>query len=181
MYAQQKQISYIKADGAWYHVYDESGKKVNTMSKQTVGKVVGWGTDFFVAVDGAWVKTYDVTGKKICTMSKQSAGEVIGVSINSFTCPDFRIFSRMCLYYARQTKKSKDMATTIKTSSKNYFNKIQKYLNNKRVFFTPSLNLGVYALTIFDLNQDQTTSLISKMTKHFHLSPKQQEPLALAA
>jgi hypothetical protein len=73
------------------------------------------------------------------------------------------------------------MATTIKTSSKNYFNKIQKYLNNKRVFFTPSLNLGVYALTIFDLNQDQTNSLISKMTKHFHLSPKQQEPLALAA
>ena len=38
------------------------------------------------------------------------------------------------------------MATTIKTSSKNYFNKIQKYLNNKRVFFTSSLNLGVYAL-----------------------------------
>ena len=73
------------------------------------------------------------------------------------------------------------MATTIRTSSKNYFNKIQKYLNNKRVFFTPSLNLGVYALTIFDLNQDQTNSLISKMTKHFHLSPKQQEPLALAA
>ena len=88
MYAQQRQISYIKSDGAWYHVYDESGKKVNTMSKQTVGKVVGWGTDFFVAVDGAWVKTYDVTGKKICTMSKQSAGEVIGVSINSFTCRD---------------------------------------------------------------------------------------------
>jgi hypothetical protein len=72
------------------------------------------------------------------------------------------------------------MATTIKTSSKNYFNKIQKYLNNKRVFFTPSLTLGVYALTIFDLNQDQTNSLISKMTKHFHLT-KQREPLALAA
>ena len=72
------------------------------------------------------------------------------------------------------------MATTIKTNSKNYFNKIQKYLNNKRVFFTPSFNLGVYTLTIFDLNQDQTNSLISKMTKHFHLT-KQQEPLALAA
>ncbi len=82
------------------------------------------------------------------------------------------------------------MTTTIRTSSKNYFNKIQKYLrstcgrlqgkNNKRVFFTPSLNLGVYALTIFDLNQDQTDSLITKMTKHFHLT-KQQEPWALAA
>ena len=77
-------------------------------------------------------------------------------------------------------KKSKDMATTIRTSSKNYFNKIQKYLHNKRVFFTPSLNLGVYALTIFDLSEVETTSLISKMTKHFHLT-KQQEPLALAA
>jgi len=73
------------------------------------------------------------------------------------------------------------MATTIKTSSKNYFNKIQKYLNNKRVFFTPSFNLGVYALTIFDLTNDETTSLISKMTKHFHLYPKQLEALALAA
>ena len=75
------------------------------------------------------------------------------------------------------------MATTIRTSSKNYFTKIQKYLNNKRVFFTPSLNNGVYTLTLFDLPSSQTTSLIHKMTKHFHLSPlSQQEPnLALAA
>ena len=73
------------------------------------------------------------------------------------------------------------MTTTIKTSSKNYFNKIQKYLNNKRIFFTPSLNDGIYALTIFDLTTTETNSLIQKMTKHFHLSHKQQEPLALAA
>ena len=73
------------------------------------------------------------------------------------------------------------MATTIKTSSKNYFNKIQKYLNNKRLFFTSSLNDRVYTLTLFDLSSSQTTSLIQKMTKHFHLSPKQSEPLALAA
>ena len=73
------------------------------------------------------------------------------------------------------------MATTITTSSKNYFNKIQKYLHNKKVFFTPSLNLGVYALTIFDLTNVETTSLLNKMTKHFHLYPKQLEPMALAA
>ena len=73
------------------------------------------------------------------------------------------------------------MATTIRTSSKNYFNKIQKYLNNKRLFFTPSINNGVYTLTIFELSSPQTTLLIQKMTKHFHLSPKQSEPLALAA
>ena len=73
------------------------------------------------------------------------------------------------------------MTTTIRTSSKNYFNKIQKYLNNKRLVFTPSTNNGVYTLTIFDLSSSQTTSLIQKMTKHFHLSPKQSELLALAA
>ena len=72
------------------------------------------------------------------------------------------------------------MTTTIRTSSENYFNKIQKYLTNKRVFFTSSLNKGVYTLTIFDLTSIETNSLIAKMTKHFHLT-KQQEPLALAA
>ena len=73
------------------------------------------------------------------------------------------------------------MTTTIKTSSKNYLNKIQKYLNNKRLFFTPSINNEVYSLTIFDLSSSQTNTLIQKMTKHFHLLPNQQEPLALAA
>ena len=73
------------------------------------------------------------------------------------------------------------MTTTIKTSSKNYFNKIQKYLTNKRIFFTPSFNNGVYALTIFELINIEIDSLITKMTKHFHLSPIQQELQALAA
>ena len=73
------------------------------------------------------------------------------------------------------------MTTTIRTSSKNYFNKIQKYIKNKRVFFTSSIENGVYTLTIFDLTNIEINSLIIKMTKHFHLSPKQQEPLALAA
>ena len=73
------------------------------------------------------------------------------------------------------------MTTTIRTNSKNYFNKIHKYLYNKRVFFTSSVENGIYALTIFELTNIEIDSLISKMTKHFHLSPKQQEPLALAA
>ena len=73
------------------------------------------------------------------------------------------------------------MTTTIKTSSKNYFNKIQKYLFNKRLFFTTTINNGVYALTIFELTNIEIDSLITKMTKHFHLSPIQQELQALAA
>ena len=72
--------------------------------------------------------------------------------------------------------------TTISTSSKNYFNKIQKYLTNKRIIFVPSLNQDVYSLHIFYLTTNETNSLIQKMTKHLHLSPlSQQESLALAA
>ena len=73
------------------------------------------------------------------------------------------------------------MATTIKTSSKNYFNKIQKYLNNKRLCFTSSINNGVYNLIIFNLDEVTTHYLIQKMTRHFHLTSKQLEPMALAA
>ena len=87
----------------------------------------------------------------------------------------------MCLYIGHKRLKFKIMTTTIKTSSKNNFNKIQKYLTNKRIFFTPSFNNGVYALTIFELTNIEIDSLITKMTKHFHLSPIQQELQALAA
>jgi hypothetical protein len=54
------------------------------------------------------------------------------------------------------------MTTTIRTSSQNYFTKIQKYLKNKRVFFVSSFNNEVYTLTIFDLSSIETTSLIKK-------------------
>lgn len=84
----QKQISYIKQDGAWYQVYDESGKKISTVSRQTVGEVMGWGSDFFVSLDGSWYKIYDAKGKKINTLSKMSVGKVISVSGNTFTSKD---------------------------------------------------------------------------------------------
>lgn len=72
------------------------------------------------------------------------------------------------------------MATTINTSSKNYFNKIKKYFFNKRLCFTSSFNNGVYTLIIFHLDEVTTHYLIQKMTRHFHLT-SQLEPLALAA
>jgi hypothetical protein len=86
---------------------------------------------------------------------------------------------------------SKDMVTTIRTSSENKFNKIEKYLrsacyrlqrkNNKKIDITTSSHPDGYTLTIFGLNEVETTSLISRMTKRLHLTHKQQEPLALAA
>ena len=76
--------------------------------------------------------------------------------------------------------KFKIMTTRISTTSPNSFTKIQKYLSNKKVFFTSSLNNGVYTFFVFDLSNIETTTLINKMTKRLHFT-KQQEPLALAA
>ena len=73
------------------------------------------------------------------------------------------------------------MSTTISTNSKSYFNKIQKYLNNKKLCFTSTINNGAYALIIFNLDEIETYYLVQKMTKHFHLTSKQLEPMALAA
>lgn len=73
------------------------------------------------------------------------------------------------------------MATTITTSSKSYFNKIQKYLNNKKLCFTSTINNGIYALIIFNLDEIEIYYLVKKMTRHFHLTSKQLEPMALAA
>ena len=84
----QKQISYIKNDGSWYMVYDEQGKKITTVSKSSVGEVVGWGIDFFVSLDGSWYKIYDSSGKRINTLSKSSVGKVVAVSGNTFTSED---------------------------------------------------------------------------------------------
>ena len=73
------------------------------------------------------------------------------------------------------------MATTISTSSKSYFNKIQKYLNNKKLCFASTINNGVYAIIIFNLDEIDSFHLVQKMTKHFQLTSKQLEPMALAA
>ena len=74
------------------------------------------------------------------------------------------------------------MTTTIRTTSKTQFSKIQKYINNKKIFSTLALNNGVYSITLFDLTTSQTNELIQKMTRHFHLTSKSQsEPMALAA
>jgi len=88
IHAQQKSISYIKDDGSWYQVYDENGKNMTTVSKSTVGEIVGWGHDFFVSVDGSWCKIYDLKGKLLKTLSKQTVGEVVAVSSTTFTSRD---------------------------------------------------------------------------------------------
>lgn len=85
IYAQQS-ISFIKSDNSWHTIYDESGKKITTLSKSYVGEVVGWGHDFFVAESGSWVYIFDMKGGKIKTLSSSYTGKVIAVSSTTFTC-----------------------------------------------------------------------------------------------
>jgi len=49
--------------------YDITGKKINTMSKQSVGEVIGVSGNTFTTLDGDWIKIYGKTGKKISTKS----------------------------------------------------------------------------------------------------------------
>ena len=71
--------------------------------------------------------------------------------------------------------------TAIRTSSLNQFNKIQRYLKNKKVAFTSCVEHQSFTLTLFDLTSEQTTRLIQRMTKHFHLTPLHSPHIALAA
>ena len=82
--AQQRQISYVKNDGSWYHVYDTNGRKITTFAKQGHGEVVGWSSEIIVTKSGAWYKILDPQGKTLKTMSEQTLGTVISVSGNTF-------------------------------------------------------------------------------------------------
>ena len=56
----------------------------------------------------------------------------------------------------------------------------KKVLPKAVVIGMTNYNNEVYTFTIFDLSDIETSSLINKMTKHFHLTNR-QESLALAA
>lgn len=69
MFANAQQISYIKADGAWVKTYDINGKKICTLSKQTVGEVIGVSGNTFTSRQSAWIYIWNKEGKKLQTRS----------------------------------------------------------------------------------------------------------------
>ncbi len=62
--------------------------------------------------------------------------------------------------------------TNIKTSSLRLFNKIHKYIHNKRIHSTVSFENGMYVISLFELSDFETDLLISKMTAYLRLVPK---------
>lgn len=83
--AQEKEISYIETTKNWYYIYDESGKKIKTLYRSSIGDIQGWGKDFFVTKRGAFYLICDAEGKTLKTLGVQSVGEVVSVSGSTFT------------------------------------------------------------------------------------------------
>jgi len=73
------------------------------------------------------------------------------------------------------------MTSTIKTSNEKLFKRIRSYLRRQEAFCVSTRQNGLYAITIYHLDDLELYYQIYRTIRHFHLSPKQQEPLALAA
>lgn len=61
--------------------------------------------------------------------------------------------------------------TTISTRSSLLFQLMRRYLGNKRVNKSTNFSDDIYSINIYDLDQEQTTSLLAQLTHHMHLVP----------
>jgi hypothetical protein len=78
-------ISSIERSGAWIYLYDDSGKKYQTLNAGSVGEIIGYSSTFFVSRSGSWIYLWDTEGKKYKTLNAGTIGEVLTVSGDTFT------------------------------------------------------------------------------------------------
>lgn len=81
---QEQSISYIETTKNWYYIYDQDGKKGETLSS-TIGELQGFSSTFFVVKSGSWYYIYDANGKKTKTLSVSAVGKVLSVYGELFT------------------------------------------------------------------------------------------------
>lgn len=62
-------ISRVECDGSWVYMNNESGKKYQTLSANSVGDVLGYSSTFFVSRNGNRIYTWDKNGKRLNTRS----------------------------------------------------------------------------------------------------------------
>ncbi len=77
-------ISHIETTKTWYYIYDQSGKKIKSLSI-AIGELQGFSSSFFIVKNGSWYYIYDATGKKTQTLSGPAVGKVLSVSGETFT------------------------------------------------------------------------------------------------
>ncbi|MDO4185736.1 MAG: hypothetical protein Q4D30_04510 [Bacteroidales bacterium] len=83
--AQHQRISYIEETKNWYYLYDEKGKRIGGLSRNSVGELKGWGSDFFVARRHSYYLICDSKGKTLKTMNVSDVGEIVAVNNNTIT------------------------------------------------------------------------------------------------
>lgn len=59
----------VERDGSWVCMYNESGKKYQTLSANSVGDVIGVAGNTFTSRNGNWIYTWDKNGKRLNTRS----------------------------------------------------------------------------------------------------------------
>ena len=82
---QAQSISYIETTKGWYYIYDQSGKRIKTISSSQ-GELAGYSSNFYIIklISGFYV-TYDATGKRLHTFSTNSVGEILNSTGDTFT------------------------------------------------------------------------------------------------
>lgn len=97
-------ISYIETTKAWYYIYDQSGKKIKTIST-SAGELKAYSSSFYIIKQGsAFYVTYDSRGKRLYTFSVSSVGEILSASGDTFT-------SRLGSWIYTWTKDGKKVGT----------------------------------------------------------------------
>ena len=78
-------ISYIETTKGWYYIYDQSGKRIKTISSSQ-GELAGYSSNFYIIKQNSgFYITYDVTGKRLHTFSTNSMGEILNATGDTFT------------------------------------------------------------------------------------------------
>ena len=81
---QSQSISQIETTKSWYHVYDESGKLVKTISTSQ-GELMGYSASFYILKQGSYYMTYDIKGTRLHTFAVHEIGEILTVTGDTFT------------------------------------------------------------------------------------------------
>ncbi len=78
-------ISHIETTKSWYYIYDQTGKKIKTISTSQ-GELKGYSSTFYIITQGsAFYITYDAKGKRLHTFGADSVGEILGAAGDTFT------------------------------------------------------------------------------------------------
>ena len=78
-------ISHIETTKSWYYIYDQNGKKLQTVSTSQ-GELKGYSSSFYIIKQGsAFYITYDARGRRLHAFGASVVGEIIGVAGDTFT------------------------------------------------------------------------------------------------